>query len=118
MKSSVRPVERRAAGERLEDAHRRRADGEHAVGGLDAGPGFGAHLVAFAVQRVILDAVDRERPEGVEADVERHALDVELREQLGREVQPRGRRGGRAGRSRIDRLVAVGVGERLGDVRR
>ena len=51
-------------------------------------------------------------------DVQRDALDVEPREQLRREVQPRGRRRGRAGSSRVDRLVALGIRERLRDVRR
>ena len=57
-------------------------------------------------------------PERVESDVERDALDVEAREQLRREMEPCGRRRGGAGVARIDRLVARGIGERLGDVRR
>ena len=65
-----------------------------------------------------LDDLLLQRPERVEPDVERHALDVELREELRREVQPGGRRGGRAALARIDRLVALRVAERLGDVRR
>ena len=44
--------------------------------------------VALAVQLVILECLGRHRAEGVEPDVERDALDVERREQLGREVQP------------------------------
>ena len=50
--------------------------------------------------------------------MERDVLDVEPAEQLGREVEPGGRRGGRAGLVGVDRLVAPGVGERLRDVRR
>ena len=50
--------------------------------------------------------------------MERDALDVEPPEQLRREVQSRRRRRGRAGRVGVDRLVARGVGEGLGDVRR
>ena len=57
-------------------------------------------------------------PERVEADVERHALDVEAGEELRREVESRGRRRGGAGVARVDGLVARGIGERLGDVRR
>ena len=98
MKSSVRP----ASGAPRASVSRTRTvvvpTASTRVGGLDPVPGLGLHLVALAVERVLLDAVDRERPERVEADVERHALDVELREQLGREVQARGRRGRRAGR--------------------
>ena len=45
-------------------------------------------------------------------------LDVEASEQLRREVEARGRRGGRAGLARVDGLVALGVVERLVDVRR
>ena len=37
---------------------------------------------------------------------------------LGREVEPGGRRRGRARVARVDRLVALRVGQRLGDVRR
>ena len=54
--------------------------------------------VALAVELVLLERLDRERPEGVEADVEGDALHVEPREQLGREVEPGGRRRRRARR--------------------
>ena len=70
------------------------------------------------MQLVLLERLGRERAERVEADVQRHALDVEPREQLGREVQPGGRRRGRARLVRVDGLVARRVGERLGDVGR
>ena len=75
-------------------------------------------LVALAVERCSSTTLDLQRPEGVEADVERDALDVEPRQQLRREVQPGGRRRGRPGLVRVHRLVALGIGERLGDVRR
>jgi hypothetical protein len=70
-----------------------------------------------------VDAVLGERRLGdgakrVEPDVQRHALHVQLREQAGREVEPGGGRRRGAGLVRIDRLVALRVGERLRDVRR
>ena len=117
-KRLVRPVSGRAAGEGLEDANGRGADCEDAAGGLDPGPRLGAHRVALAVERMILDALDRERPERVEADVQRHALDVEPGEELRREVEARRRgRRGAFGR-RVHRLVALGIEKRLRDVRR
>ena len=76
------------------------------------------HLVPLAVDVVLLDHVGLQRPERVEPDVQRHALDVESREQLGREVQAGRRRRRRALLARVDGLVALGVGERLRDVRR
>ena len=54
-------------------------------------------MVPLTVELVLLELGDGERPERVEADVERDALDVELCEQLGREVEARRRRRGRAG---------------------
>jgi len=67
---------------------------------------------------VLLEAFLGHGPERVEADVERHARDVEASKQLGREVQAGGRRGGGAGVPRVDGLVARGIGEGLGDVGR
>ena len=118
MKSSVRPLQRAAAGERLERARRRRADGEHALGGARSAPTRPARPRSARRGSVLLERRLGHGPERVEADVQRHALDVELREQLGREVQAGGRRGRGAGVARVDRLVARGVGERRGDVRR
>ena len=111
-------LEQTVACDRLEHAHRRRADGEHALGGADPLPRLGPHRVALAVQLVLLERRRRQRPEGVEADVERDALDVEPLEQLGREVEAGGRSGGGARLVRVDGLVARRIGERLGDVRR
>src|SRR5918993_559716 len=93
-------------------------DGQHALGGLDPLPRLRANRVALAVQLVLLERLRRERPEGVEADVERHSLDVEPAEQLRREMEPGRWRRGRAGLVGIDRLVPPPVGERLRDVRR
>src|SRR5579871_1965180 len=66
--------ERRSARERLEDAHGGRPDGEHALGSGHALPRGGRDLVALTVERMLLDLVDRERPEGVQADVKGHPL--------------------------------------------
>ncbi len=110
--------ERPAARERLEDAHRRRPDREHPPGAPDPLPRRGGDLVALPVHPVLLDHVLRERPEGVEADVQGDALDVEPGEQLGGEVEPGGRRRRRALGAGVDRLVSGRVGERGRDVRR
>src|SRR5262249_35607720 len=67
--------ERRAARERLEHPHRRRADGEHPGRGADPLPRGRRDVVALAVQRMVLDPLDRERAERVEADVQGHSLD-------------------------------------------
>src|SRR5262249_56273655 len=75
-------------------------------------------LVALAVQAMLLERLSRQRPERVEADVQRHPLDVEAAEELRREVQPRRGRRRRARLTCIDRLVTLGIGERLADVRR
>ena len=109
-------LERRASRKRLEDPGRRRADGEHARRRGDPRPR--GRRVALAVEHVLVELVDGERPEGVEPDVERDALELEPRQQLGREVEAGGRRRRRAGLLGVDGLVALGVGERLGDVGR
>ena len=75
------------------------------------------HLVALAVKPVLPELLDGDRPERVEPHVQRDPLDVELGEQLRREVEPCRRSGGRARLARVDRLVPLGIGERLGDVR-
>ena len=49
--------------------------------------------------------------------MKRDALDVELRQELRREVEAGGRRRRRARIARVDGLVALRLGERLGDVR-
>src|SRR4051812_34551997 len=67
---------------------------------------------------MVFDPLRAQRAKRVEADVQRDSFHVELREQLGGEVEPgRGRRG-RAGVPRVDRLVALGLLEPFGDVRR
>ena len=119
MKSSVRPASgraaRRASRARGRSSCRRRARARrrvircHAVG-LDG--------VALAVDDVLL-----ERGFGDGRNVSRPTWSVtrstsRAGEQLRREVQAGGRRRGRAGVARVDRLVAPGIGERLGDVRR
>jgi hypothetical protein len=70
------------------------------------------------VDLVLVEVVDRHGPEGVEADVERDALDVQLGQELRSEMEAGSRRRGRAFALRVDRLVALGIIERLGDVRR
>ena len=50
--------------------------------------------------------------------MERHALDIQPLQQLRREVETGRRRGRRALLPRVDGLVALRVGERLGDVGR
>src|SRR6266851_5772389 len=111
-------LERPAARKRLEHAHGRRANGEHALGGADAFPGSGGHRIPLAVDRVLLEPLGRDGPKRVEADVQRHALDLELREELRREVESRRRRSRRPGLLGVDRLVAIRIVERSGDVRR
>ena len=59
--------------------------------------------VALAVQPMLLDPLRLQRPERVEADMQRDALDVEPVEQLRREVQPGRRRGGGAALACVDR---------------
>ena len=63
------PGERPADGDRLEDAHGGRPHREDTRGGLDALPRSRFHQVALAVQRVLLDPIGLQRPEGVEPDV-------------------------------------------------
>jgi hypothetical protein len=67
---------------------------------------------------MLAQVVHRDRTEGVEADVQRHTLDVQAPEHVLREVQPRGRRRRRPRLVRVHRLVALRVLERLVDVRR
>ena len=64
------------------------------------------------------EIVHGHRAERVQSDVESHPLDVQAGEQFRREVEAGRRCGGRALVLRVDRLVALGIGERLGDVRR
>src|SRR4051794_9878975 len=110
--------ERGVPTERLQRAYSRRADGEHALCRADALPCFRSHLVPLAVDDVVLEPLLVHRAEGVEADMQRDALDVEWSEKLRREVQPGGRRRCRAGCARIHGLVAVGLVEPFRDVRR
>ena len=72
---------------------------------------------------VVRDVVDRDGLERVEADDELDGMDrgarrADARQQLGRQVQPGGRRGRRAGPGGVDRLVPLGSVEARGDVRR
>ena len=85
---------------------------------FDSRPRFRRHRVALAVERMVLDVLDRERAERVEADVQRHPLDVERSKQLGREVEARRGRCRRALRRRVDRLIALRIRERLVNVGR
>ena len=87
MKSSVRPASGPPAGDRLEHAHRRRADGEHALRARIRCQAAGSTAVPLAVDVVLLDDLRLQRPERVEPDVQGDALDVEAREELRREVQ-------------------------------
>ena len=97
MKSYVRPGERPVARDRLEHARRRRPHGEHPLGRRDPLPGVAARRgTARRGARAPRASSAVQRPERVEPDVERDALDVEPREQLRREVEPGRRRGGRA----------------------
>ena len=54
----------------------------------------------------------------VEPDVKRDALEVQAREQLRREMEPGRRRGSRPSLRGVDRRLALGILERLGDVQR
>src|SRR3954454_15607614 len=110
------PRERRVARDRLQRAHGRRPDREHTLRRANPVPGRRVDLVALAVDVVLLDRLCLKRPERVETDVQRHPLDVQLREQPRREVQARRRRRRGAGIAREDGLVAPCVRERLGDV--
>ena len=112
------PLERCAARQRLEHARRRRPDRQHPLRGPDPSPGLRLDAVPLAVDRVLLDRLGRQRPERVEPDVERDPLVVEAREQLGREVEPCRRGGGRARLVGVDRLVALRVVRLLVDVGR
>src|SRR5213080_4020236 len=67
---------------------------------------------------MLAEIVDGDGAKRVEADMERHPLDVEAAQDLLREVQSRRRGGGGARLERIHGLVALGIGEWLGDVRR
>ena len=84
-----------------------------------------ADLELFAVHRVVVEIVGRNRLECPEADVERHvrhadAARSERLEERSREVETGGRRGDRARRAREDGLVALAIGGSVGarDVRR
>jgi len=70
------------------------------------------------MQLVLFEHLDGHRPKRVEADVERHPLHVQPFEQLGGEVETGGRSCGGAFLLGVDGLVALWLGERLGDVRR
>jgi hypothetical protein len=108
----------RAARDRLEYPDRRRPDRRHVRSRLDPYPRILPHLVALAVQPVLGERLGRHRPERVEADVQRYPLDVQRSEELGREMEARGRRRRRAALVGVNGLVALGILERLGDVRR
>src|SRR5439155_12463815 len=97
---------------------RRRADGEDAGRVADASPGGTAHAIALAVDPVILEGLGLQGPEGVEADVQGDAFQVEPAEDVGSEVQAGGGRRRRTLLARVHRLVALRIGERLDDVRR
>ena len=110
--------ERAAAGERLEYAHRRRADGEHALGGRGCAATRRARP-SSARRAARAPRASRRRAAGT-CRGRRAASRARRRaaEQLGREVEAGGRRGRGARLVRVDGLVARRVGERLGDVGR
>ena len=112
------PRQRPAPRQCLEHTHGRRAHRQNPLGRPDPLPRLRGDLVPLAVQLVLGQILDRDRPERVEPHVQRHPLDVQPREQLRCEVQARGRRRRRALLRGVDRLVPLGVGKRLGDVRR
>src|SRR5204862_2914906 len=84
----------------------------------DSLPRVRPYLVSLAVQLVLGEILDRHGPERVEPDVQGHALDVESRNELRREVQSGRRRSGRAGFVCVHRLVPRQVVQRLDDVGR
>ena len=67
-------------GDRLDDAQRRRADADDAAAGGARRVEPRAHLgrdgVGLAVDRVLVELVDRDRPERVEADAQLDADDL------------------------------------------
>ena len=68
---------------------------------------------------MLLDALLLQRPERVEADVQRDALDLRAaRARPGVKCRPAVGAAAEPALARVDRLVALGVRERLGDVRR
>ena len=70
------------------------------------------------MQGVLVKIVGRHRPESVEPDVQRHALDVQSCQDLFGEMESGRRRGSRSGFARVHRLVALRIGERVRDVGR
>src|SRR5687768_15956732 len=81
------PDERRAARKRLEDPYRCRPHGGYMGRGADALPRARLDVVPLAVQLVLRERFGGDRAKRVEADVQGHALDVERRKQLAREVK-------------------------------
>src|SRR2546423_13068660 len=67
---------------------------------------------------MLAEIFDGDGTKGVETDVQRHTFDGEATQHVIREVQPGGRSCGRPRFMGVHRLVALGIGERLGDVRR
>ena len=119
MKSELRPSSgaARVAPHRLQHPHRGRAHGHHppALGqrAVDRLGGGRLHPVGLGVDGVLVQLVDGHRPEGVQADAQRHRDDLVAAAELGPqsvvEVQAGGRRGGRAGVAGVHGLVAAGV---------
>src|SRR5204862_227305 len=78
-------------------------------------------VLVEAARELALAALEPPRGDGadcVEPDVQGHALDVQAPEELRREMEACGRRRGGAGIAGVDRLVALGILERSGDVGR
>ena len=75
-------LERPAGRDRLEHPDDRRPDGDHAVRTPYPLARLPADCVPFAVKRVLVDFVDRDRPERVEPDVQGDAGDVKAVEHV------------------------------------
>src|SRR5262245_13341267 len=99
------------ASNRLHDADRCRPHRQNAFRRGDPRPCIAVDLVPLAVQRVLLETLLGHRPERVQADMERDRDVLDPAEQVGREVQPGGRRCGRARVACVHRLVALGIVE-------
>ncbi len=95
----------------LQDPRAGGADGDDPAARRVGGPFLqpGRDRVGLPMHDVILQPLDLHRPEGAEADVEGDEGVVEAGQQLGREVEPGGRRGHRAELVRVDGLVALAV---------
>jgi hypothetical protein len=71
--------ERPAPRQRLEDAHSRRSHSDDPRRVLYPVPGRGRDPIGLAVQPVLRQILDRDGAKRVEADVQRHPLDLKTR---------------------------------------